>query len=288
MHEGAAQGRRETVDGRLDTLVPATSGPAARLTDAARYALLAPGKRLRPLLAMAAAEHWGGDPADALDGGCAVEMVHAASLILDDLPSMDDASLRRGRATVHRVYGEDLAVLAAVALLARAFGVMSACPAIAPAARLRLSAELAEAVGFEGLTGGQTRDLHQRDGAGVDDLALLNRQKTGVLFEVSAMVGALAAGADGQIERARRFGETLGAAFQIRDDLLDIEADTALTGKDAGQDRDKPTVVSLLGASGARARLLAELAAARAAAGEGPLRALTDWSFPEWSAAGGA
>ena len=273
---------------RLDALVPEASGPAARLTDAARYALLAPGKRLRPLLAMAAAEHWGGNPEDALDGGCAVEMVHAASLILDDLPSMDDASLRRGRATVHKVFGEDVAVLAAVALLARAFGVLSACAAIAPGARLRLSAELAEAVGFDGLTGGQTRDLHQRDGADLDDLAVLNRQKTGVLFEVSAMVGALAAGADEQIDAARRFGETLGSAFQIRDDLLDREADAALTGKDSGQDGDKPTVVSLLGAYGARARLLAELAAARAEAVEGPLRAWTDWSFPEWSALDGA
>ena len=288
MHQGAVPSRSEEVDRRLSILVPEASGPAARLAEAARYALLAPGKRLRPLLAMAAAEHWGGDPADALDGGCAVEMVHAASLILDDLPSMDDASLRRGRATVHRAYGEDLAVLAAVALLARAFGVLSACSAIPPPARLRLLSELAEAVGFDGLTAGQTRDLHQRDGAGLDDLAVLNRQKTGVLFEVSAMVGALAAGADGELETARRFGESLGAAFQIRDDLLDLGAEAALTGKDAGQDGDKPTVVSLLGAAGARARLLAELATARAVVGEGPLRALTDWSFPEWTSVGGA
>ncbi|MBW3558410.1 MAG: polyprenyl synthetase family protein [Proteobacteria bacterium] len=280
MQEGAAEGRREAVDRRLATLVPETAGAAARLTEAARYALLAPGKRIRPLLAMAAAEHWGGDPSAALDAGCAVEMVHAASLILDDLPSMDDAALRRGRATVHRVYGEDLAVLAAVALLARAFGVLSGPSTIAPEARLRLSAELAGAVGFEGLTAGQTRDLHQRNGTGLDDLALLNRQKTGLLFELAAVAGALAAGADGQVEAARRFGERLGAAFQIRDDLLDVEAEAALTGKDAGQDGDKPTVVSLLGAEGARARLATELSAAQAAAGDGPLMRLAQWSFP--------
>lgn len=285
MQDGAAEGRREAVDRRLAVLVPETAGGGARLTEAARYALLAPGKRLRPLLAMAAAEHWGGEPLDALDAGCAVEMVHAASLILDDLPSMDDARLRRGRATVHRVYGEDLAVLAAVALLARAFGVLSAS-ALSPEARLRLSAELSEAVGFDGLTGGQTRDLHQRNGTGLDELAVLNRQKTGVLFELAAVAGALTTGADGQVEAARRFGERLGAAFQIRDDLLDAEAEAAATGKDAGQDGDKPTVVSLLGAPGARARLLAELRGAEAAAGDGPLRQLIDWSFPGWALAG--
>ena len=159
---------RSAVDRRLSELVPAVDGGAGRLSDAARYALLAPGKRLRPLLTMAAAAQFGAPPHAALDAGCAFEMVHAASLLLDDLPSMDDAALRRGRATAHRVHGEDLAVLAAVALLARAFGVLGAAEAIAPEGRLRLVARLSEAVGFDGLSAGQTRDLHERIGTAVE------------------------------------------------------------------------------------------------------------------------
>lgn len=274
-------GRREAIDRRLAALLPEASGAAARLTETARYVLLAPGKRLRPLLAMAAAEHWGGDPWLALDAGCAVEMVHAASLVLDDLPSMDDAALRRGRPTAHRAFGEDLAVLAAVALLARAFAVLGEMEAIAPAGRLRLVSRLGGAVGFDGLTAGQTRDLHELDG---DEAALrrLNHQKTGVLFELAAEAGALAAGvADGEALRARQYGEHLGAAFQLRDDLLDLEGSTEALGKDVGQDGDKPTLVGLLGPAGARARLNAEVAAALAAVGEaGPLSVLA------WSALG--
>jgi geranylgeranyl diphosphate synthase type II len=266
--------RRELIDARLAALVPEQAGAAGRLTAAARYALLAEGKRLRPLLAMAAAEQWGGDPQAALDPGCAIEMVHAASLILDDLPSMDDAQLRRGAPTVHRVFGEGLAVLAAVALLSRAFGVLGEAAAIGPAARLRLVSRLGAAVGFDGLTVGQTLDLYERgDGANEALLTQLNHQKTGVLFELAAEAGALAAGAaDGEGERARRFGEHLGAAFQLRDDLLDLEGDAAVLGKDVGQDGDKPTVARLLGPAGARSRLQAELNAALDAVGRtGPL-----------------
>lgn len=274
-----AAGRREAIDGRLAALVPEASGAAGRLTEAARYALLAPGKRLRPALAMASAEHWGGDPLSALDAGCAVEMVHAASLILDDLPSMDDAALRRGRPTAHRAFGEDVAVLAAVALLARAFAVLGETASIAPLDRLRLVSRLSAAVAFEGLTVGQARDLHELDG---DEAALrdLNHQKTGVLFVLAAEAGALAAGAsDDDARRAGRFGEHLGAAFQLRDDLLDLEGETALIGKDVGQDGGKATIASVLGPAGARARLLAALAAAVAVVGDGPLRALAEASF---------
>lgn len=275
-----AAGRLEAIDRRLESLVPEAQGAAARLTGAARYALLAPGKRLRPLVAMAAAEHWGGDPLQALDAGCAIEMVHAASLILDDLPSMDDARLRRGRETAHRVYGEDVAVLAAVALLARAFAVVGGAEAIAPPGRLHLVSRLAAATGFEGLTAGQTRDLHGTD-ADEASLRALNHQKTGVLFELAAEAGALAAGGrNGEAERARRFGEHLGAAFQLRDDLLDVEGEVAAVGKDVRQDGGKPTVAALLGVTGARARLEAELGAAVAAAGgSGPLVVLARSAF---------
>jgi len=273
---------RGVVDRRLGELVPSLDGGAGPLAEAARYALLAPGKRLRPLLTLAAAAQFGGRPEDALDPGCAIEMVHAASLVLDDLPCMDDAALRRGRPTVHRAYGQDVAVLAAVALLARAFGVLAAAEAIAPAARLRLTARLSEAVGFDGLSAGQTRDLRERDpGAELAAIERLNAQKTGVLFGLAAEAGALAAGAsDGQAQAARRFGDRLGAAFQIRDDLFDLEGEAALLGKDVGRDGAKPTVVSRLGAAGARARLRAELEAGLAGLGEGPLSALARTSFP--------
>jgi geranylgeranyl diphosphate synthase type II len=267
---------RSEIDRRLAELVPAVDGGAGRLSEAARYALLAPGKRLRPLLTMAATVQFGGSPEAALDAGCAFEMVHAASLILDDLPSMDDAVVRRGRASAHRVYGEDLAVLAAVALLARAFGVLGAAEAIAPAGRLRLVGRLSEAVGFDGLSAGQTRDLHERDpGGGLPAVESLNAQKTGVLFALAAEAGALAAGAsEDSAEAARRFGDRLGAAFQIRDDLLDLEGEAATIGKDVGRDGNKPTVVSLLGPEAARARAAAELQAASEGVGLGPLSEL--------------
>ena len=273
--------RRDAVDRRLAALTPELDGAAALLSNAARYALLAPGKRLRPLLAMAAAEHWGGDPLRALDPGCAIEMVHAASLILDDLPCMDDAALRRGRPTAHLAFGEDMAVLAAVALLSRAFAVVGEAEALPVEVRLRLVSRLSEAAGFAGLTSGQTRDLRDRDsGLAEADVQRLNQEKTGVLFELAAEAGALAAGvAPLEVMRARRFGVHLGAAFQLRDDLLDLESDSEALGKDVWQDGDKPTVARLLGAPGARARLNAELAAAMAAAGDGPLSSLARASF---------
>lgn len=279
---GFLAGWRAAVDARLAELVPSVDGGAGRLSEAARYVLLSPGKRIRPLLTIAAAVQFGGTPELSLDAGCAFEMVHAASLVLDDLPSMDDAALRRGRPTAHRVYGEDVAVLAAVALLSRAFGVLGSAEAIAPAARLRLVGRLSEAAGFDGLTGGQTRDLHERDGAGLDAVEAMNLQKTGVLFALAAEAGALAAGgADGEASAARMFGERFGKAFQIRDDLLDLEAEAAVTGKDAGQDRGKPTVVTLIGPEAARARAGAEIAAALAAMGEGPLAALAAAALPQ-------
>lgn len=280
--EAIPAGWREAVDRRLAELVPAGEGVEGRLRDAARYALLAPGKRLRPLLTLAAAVQFGGAPQAGLDAGCAFEMVHAASLILDDLPSMDDAALRRGAPAAHRVFGEDVAVLAAVALLARAFGVLGTADAIAPAARLRLVGRLAETVGFEGLTAGQTRDLHEHNGVALETVERLNAQKTGALFALAAEAGAWAAGAgEDEAASARAFGERLGAAFQILDDLLDGEAGVEETGKDTGQDGGKPTVVSLLGPDAARGRAEAALRESYAALGDGgPLRALAEAVLP--------
>ena len=278
---------RQAVDRRLSELAPEQTGPAAALADCARYALLAPGKRLRPLLTLAASAQFGADPLCALDTACAFEMVHAASLILDDLPCMDDAALRRGRPTAHLAYGQDVAILAAVALLGRAFGVIAGTTAMAAEDRAAMAVRLSDAVGFDGLTAGQTRDLRER-AAVTHSAALdrLNHQKTGVLFALAAEAGARCAGADPRAaEAASTFGACFGAAFQVQDDLLDVEGEAASVGKDVGQDSGKPTFVSLLGAEGARRRIAEELeagaAALRAHGPPGPLDRLAAAAFGE-------
>jgi geranylgeranyl diphosphate synthase type II len=274
---------RDAVDRRLGELLP-PGGPSDPLVDCGRYALLAPGKRLRPLLTLTACAHFGGEPLEALDTACAFEMVHAASLILDDLPCMDDAALRRGRPTAHLAYGQDVAILAAVALLSRAFGVVASCGALGPAARASLVRRLSETVSFEGLSAGQALDLRERSVVQAGPLEQLNHRKTGVLFALAAEAGACAAGTGGrEAAAASNFGSHLGAAFQVRDDLLDVEGDTAALGKDIDQDRDKATFVTVLGRDGARRRVAEEIAAAGAAlrgvGASGPLDRLAQAMF---------
>ncbi len=254
---------RSRVDGRLQELAP-TAGPPL-LAEAVRYALLSPGKRSRPLIALLCCERFGGADGDALDAACAFEMVHAASLVFDDLPCMDDAVLRRGRETVHRRFGQDAAVLAGVALLNEAFGVLARDSGLSDAVARRLTGRLSQAVGLSGLVAGQLRDLRDRDDADADALARLNHEKTGVLFCAAAETGGLIGGASGdQLELICTFAQHVGAAFQVRDDLLD-GVSSALSGKDAGKDRGKPTFVTLLGVDGARRRLERERTAAAAA-----------------------
>lgn len=278
---------RAEVDARLAELLTAGAAGPALLHDAARYALLSPGKRLRPVLALLAAEQFGEgrrSRAAALDAGCAIEMVHAASLILDDLPCMDDAALRRGRPTVHRRFGEDMAVLAAIALLNQAYATAANAPGLGAEARLQLVSALTGAVGFDGLVAGQARDLRERDGvAEPTPLHELNRQKTGVLFVAAVESGARAAGASGErLESAGAFARGLGEAFQILDDLLDATGTKESAGKDVGQDGGKPTVVSLIGADGARAEMHRRLRSALDHlddAGPGPLSRFAELLF---------
>jgi geranylgeranyl diphosphate synthase type II len=228
------------------------------------YALTGPGKRVRPVLALAVAEMFGCRRPEALDLACAVEMVHACSLVLDDLPAMDDAKLRRGRATVHLAFGEDVALLAAFALLNQAFALVAEA-----AQRLGLSRytaadvshHLADAVGTAGLIGGQALDLESRAGEGLDleRLEYIHSHKTGALFIAAAELGAMAADARRRdLEVVTRYAKNLGLAFQITDDLLDVEGDPEEIGKDVAQDTGKVTFVGLLGVEGARA-LAAEL-----------------------------
>jgi geranylgeranyl diphosphate synthase type II len=216
------------------------------------YTLLAPSKRVRPVLTLLTAELCGGSRAHALASAVAVEMVHASSLILDDLPSMDDAPLRRGVMSNHRKFGEAIAILAAFALLNEAFGTIAQSYDAEPAKRLgRL---FSEAVGPRGLVGGQAADLLATDAViGFEMLERIHRGKTGALFVAAANAGAITAGAgDGELQSLTAFAKNLGLAFQIIDDLLDVEGDPSETGKAVRADARKTTFVSFSGVAGAR------------------------------------
>lgn len=229
---------------------------AARLAEAARYALLAPGKRVRAIMTLLASEHCGGRAQAAASAAAAIEMVHAASLVLDDLPAMDDATLRRGRPATHRAFGEDTAMLAAIALMSRAFGTVAEDRELAPAARVEITQVLARSIGLEGLTAGQERDLRAcaAAGASVADVERTHVLKTGELFAAAAECGAIAAGAASAVRsEMRRFGLEAGLAFQGYDDLIDVLGSSSGAGKDVGRDQGKPTVAAILGPTEAEA-----------------------------------
>jgi geranylgeranyl diphosphate synthase, type II len=226
------------------------------------HTLHAPSKRVRPVLTLLCAELCGGAPRQALPAAASVELVHAASLILDDLPSMDDAPLRRGRATNHREFGEAIAILAAFALLNEAFG--SLARSYAPALAARMTTLLYNSVGLEGLVGGQAADLLATDTRiDFDMLERIHRGKTGALFVAAATCGAMSAEAAADaIASLAAYAKNLGLAFQIVDDLLDVEGDPSETGKAVREDARKTTFVSFSGVAGARqlARELCETA----------------------------
>lgn len=257
------------VELRLPELIPADDARPQVVHRAMRYALTSPGKRLRPVLTLVAAEIFGADPRHIVDLACAVEMVHAASLILDDLPCMDDASLRRGRVTTHREYGEDIALLASFALLNRAFSLVAERGQLLTLRRYTtedMVHHLADAIGSGGLIGGQALDLTSRpEELDLERLEYIHSHKTGALFLAAGEIGAMAADARRRdLEIISRYAKNLGLAFQISDDLLDVTADSTQTGKDSGQDQDKVTFVKLLGVDGARqlARELLDFATA--------------------------
>lgn len=256
------------IDERLDRLVPAAAEPQV-LMRAMRHALLAPGKRLRPLLTLMCTAELGGDTLAALEVGCALEMIHAASLVLDDLPCMDDAVLRRDQPTTHLVYGEDVTVLASVALLSRAFGLVACQHHLSPSVRSDLVGLLAACVGCEGLVAGQIDDLHGGCGAaGLRAVEQRHLRKTGALF-VAAIESAAAIAGPVDAERLaalREFAAHLGIAFQCCDDLLDAGCGAAPIGKDVGKDAGKSTYVSLLGVEGAYRTMRLHLARAHALA----------------------
>ena len=235
-------------------------GEADLLTAAMRAGALSAGKRVRPLLLMLVARDLGCTSPALVDVACAVEMVHAASLMLDDMPCMDNAMLRRGRPTIHVQFGEDVAILAAIALLSRAFGILASNQDIAPGVRARLVTRLSDTIGAQGLVKGQFLDL--RGGLrSPDDIATTNELKTGVLLGVSVDMAAIIAQADEATTASlRAFAFAAGQAFQIRDDLQDGPGnDSAITGKDVSKDIGKATLIATLGAEQARRRLAGHL-----------------------------
>lgn len=243
---------RSVVDRRLATLLP--EEPAAGdLGAALRYSLLAPAKRIRPLLTVMAA--WESSPHDlaALDAGCALEMVHTASLILDDMPAMDDAPERRGQAATHVRFGEDVAMLSAIALMNQAYATIAGMERVTAEVRCSLVGILTRAIGLQGLSGGQYADLRPGDRREINGIARTTHLKTGVLFvaavEMAAVVHAMSVDAT---ERLRRCATELGQAFQILDDLIDSRTYLA-TGR--SEDDGKPTLLSLLGQDATRGQL---------------------------------
>ncbi|MEL7501804.1 MAG: geranylgeranyl diphosphate synthase CrtE [Cyanobacteria bacterium J06554_6] len=279
--------QRERVEAALDRSL--TVVYPEQIYEAMRYSLLAGGKRLRPILCLATCQLAGGEPDMAMPTACALEMVHTMSLIHDDLPSMDDDDYRRGRLTNHKVYGEDVAILAGDALLAYAFEFIAAqTPNRVPAERtLRVIQRLGRAVGAAGLVGGQIVDLASegQPDVSLDQLNFIHMHKTAALLEVSVVSGALLAGAnDDTLARLTRYAQNIGLAFQIVDDVLDITSTQAELGKSIGKDEaaQKATYPSLLGleASQQRAEQLIQSAKAELT-GFGderqPLLALADY-----------
>jgi geranylgeranyl diphosphate synthase, type II len=251
---------RAAVDARLDSLFPPGAGLSV-VEAAMREAVLGQGKRLRPLLAILGARDLGYH-GPSLDPACALEIVHTASLIIDDLPSMDNAATRRGRPAIHVTYGEDVATLAAIALLARAYGIVAASPGLAPDQRVEAVTILSDAVGPAGLVGGQLDDL--RGGAPCADRArAVNDRKTAALFVAAARLACVMAGSPAPYrDRFVAFGHQLGQAFQLLDDLLDVDGDPAAMGKPVCQDAGKPTLARLLGSTAGAADLGRHVAAA--------------------------
>ena len=247
---------RATIDARLARLIPAEPADGDLVKRAMHEAVLAPGKRLRPLMTLLAARDLGCDGPAAVDIGCALELVHTASLLLDDLPCMDNATLRRGIPPVHVRHGEDVAVLASIALLAQAYGLLAAAPQVSAEQRNRLVGILSDAVGVHGLVGGQYADLRAGGPRSAAEVAITYDRKTGSLFVAALEMVCVIGNSDGECRgRMRTFAKELGQAFQLLDDLLDRDGDQETAGKDVGRDVGKPTLVAVIGRESSRRRL---------------------------------
>ena len=274
------------VDAAMDGFLPGEDERPGAIHEAMRYCVFAGGKRLRPVLCLAAAEACGGDRAEALPAACALELMHTYSLVHDDLPCMDDDDLRRGRPTCHKVYGEGMAVLCGDALLTEAFIVLTKTKGTERYSVGAMVAELAETGGSRKLIGGQVLDL---EGEGktlsLEELVRIHEAKTAALLTSSVRLGAMSANAtNDQLEALTRFGYALGLAFQVIDDILDVTQTTEALGKTAGKDQavDKATYPAVIGLEASRLeamRLTAEALGALETFGEKGkrLREIAGW-----------
>lgn len=281
---GYLAARLTLVDRALDEALAQTAGAPSRLVEGMRYSVFAGGKRIRPVLMIAACEAVGGTARQVLPAACALELIHTYSLIHDDLPAMDDDDFRRGRPTNHRVYGEAGAILAGDALLTEAFALLAQAqsfPGLAAETVLRVIRIIAQAAGSQGMVGGQVVDMAS-EGQQIDlnTLESIHNRKTGALIVAALQTGALLGGGEAAaLAAVTRYGQAAGLAFQVADDILDVIGDQALLGKDVGSDqaRGKVTYPSLLGLDGARLRARELMEEAMAAlqplgAAAGPLR----------------
>ncbi|NJR67359.1 MAG: polyprenyl synthetase family protein [Synechococcales cyanobacterium CRU_2_2] len=278
--------KQAEVEAALDRSLPLAEPKT--IYESMRYSLLAGGKRLRPILCLATCELLGGTPEMAIPTACALEMVHTMSLIHDDLPAMDNDDFRRGKPTNHKVYGDDIAILAGDGLLAYAFEyIVENTQNVAPQHLLKVIAQLGRAVGAEGLVGGQVVDLESegKSDVSIETLNFIHTHKTSALLEVSVVSGAILAGADAAVQASLlRYAQNIGLAFQIIDDILDITATSEELGKSAGKDltAQKATYPSIWGLEESRrqAQVLVENAKAEVASfGDRaiPLMAIADF-----------
>ncbi|GGX96958.1 geranyl transferase [Massilia dura] len=274
------RGVQAGMEADMSAYLPAAEAAPAKLHEAMRYALLGGGKRVRPLLVYAAGALFGADAAALSRAAAAVEMIHAYSLVHDDMPCMDDDDLRRGKPTVHVAYDEATALLVGDALQSQAFTVLAGCENVPPARLLAMVRLLADAAGSGGMCGGQAIDL---DSVGIsltlEQLERMHQLKTGALLRASVVLGALAGKSldDAELHALHAYSRAIGLAFQVVDDVLDATADSATLGKTAGKDAadNKPTYVSILGLDESVAlaeQLRREAHAALAAFGDDALR----------------
>src|ERR1700683_1541719 len=255
---------RAAIEAALEKILPAEDAPPQTIHRAMRYSVFAGGKRIRPILCYETGRMFGRNPEGAVRVGCALELIHTYSLIHDDLPALDNDDLRRGKPTNHKVFGEAAAILAGDALLTLAFQTLAMAP-VEPQRRLAILAMIAEAAGTDrGMIGGQVADLEAEGKPGDKGmLEYIHRAKTGALIRASVVAGAIAGGADrNDLGRLMNFGENIGWAFQVVDDILDVEESSAALGKTAGKDQaqQKATYPALLGLTQSR-EVASELAA---------------------------
>ncbi len=278
--EAYLRDRQKIVEDALARYLPDEDSIPRELHTAIHYSVFAGGKRIRPILCLAAAEACGGDMAPIMPAACALELIHTYSLIHDDLPAMDNDDFRRGKPTSHKVFGEAVAILAGDALLTEAFVLLSRVEKVRLAAERRLSVihEIAAAAGIAGMVGGQALDIQaEKSWPDFEGLADIHRRKTGALIMASVRTGAILAGAnDEKIHALTVYASHIGVAFQIADDILNVEGDSNLMGKKAGSDlvHGKVTYPALLGLPAAKGKLAEHTEAAISAIAEFDSRAL--------------